>query len=389
VDRSDETAGSLLRRARRGAGISQAELAFKASVAQSVISAYEAGRRQPSLPTLARLIDAAGCDLVVDIQQQPPQLSRLSGPVGRLVRRKRRDLVAAAAAYDVTNLRVFGSVARGEDRPDSDVDLLVDLPAHLGLLGLGRVQADLEAILGAKVDLVPAGDLKPAVRARAESYAWLLWIPLPFYIYSVAYGSVPIFIPQLWPHAYYNARYGIELLPALALFAALSAEQLETWLKSRSATWARFATRLWQPAAMLLCVANCIAMMYFIPLVLKEGIVNASTRVSLESSIATSLEMMPQNVPVMMSLTNHVGAVQTAGRSLRSMVSENDDQDWQIALKDPALHAAYVIAIVGDPVAKAVAAHPEGLGEIEVVCTTGQPCAHVYQSLLWTPSSAK
>jgi uncharacterized protein len=168
VDRSDETAGSLLRQARHGAGISQAELAFRASVAQSVISAYEAGRRQPSLPTLARLIDAAGCDLVVDIQQQPPQLSRLSGPVGRQVRRKRRDLVAAAAAHEVTNLRVFGSVARGEDRPDSDVDLLVDLPPHLGLLGLGRVQAELEAILGAKIDLVPASDLKPAVRARAE-----------------------------------------------------------------------------------------------------------------------------------------------------------------------------------------------------------------------------
>jgi len=68
----------------------------------------------------------------------------------------------------VTNLRVFGSVARGEDRPDSDVDLLVDLPPDIGLLGLGRVQAELEAILGAKVDLVPASDLKSAVRARAE-----------------------------------------------------------------------------------------------------------------------------------------------------------------------------------------------------------------------------
>jgi predicted nucleotidyltransferase len=43
-----------------------------------------------------------------------------------------------------------------------------DLPPHIGLLGLGRVQADLEAILGAKVDLVPASDLKPAVRARTE-----------------------------------------------------------------------------------------------------------------------------------------------------------------------------------------------------------------------------
>jgi uncharacterized protein len=76
--------------------------------------------------------------------------------------------VAAAAAHDVSNLRVFGSVARGEDRPGSDVDLLVDLPPDMGLLGLGRVQAELEAILRTKVDLVPAGDLKPAVRARAE-----------------------------------------------------------------------------------------------------------------------------------------------------------------------------------------------------------------------------
>jgi predicted nucleotidyltransferase len=48
------------------------------------------------------------------------------------------------------------------------VDLLVDLPPDMGLLGLGRVQEELEAILGTKVDLVPASDLKPAVRARAE-----------------------------------------------------------------------------------------------------------------------------------------------------------------------------------------------------------------------------
>jgi transcriptional regulator with XRE-family HTH domain len=144
VDQFDETAGSLLRRARIGAGLSQAELAVRAGVAQSVISAYEAGRRQPALPTLARLVDATGYDLVVDVQWQPPQLSRLCGPVGLLVRHRRRELVAAAAAHDVRNLRVFGSVARGEDRADSDVDL----PAGMGLLGLGRVQAELEAILG-------------------------------------------------------------------------------------------------------------------------------------------------------------------------------------------------------------------------------------------------
>ena len=53
------------------------------------------------------------------------------------------------------------------DRPDSDVDLLVDSPPDIGLLGLGRVQAELEAILGTKVDLVP----KQAFGAVASFYA--------------------------------------------------------------------------------------------------------------------------------------------------------------------------------------------------------------------------
>ena len=60
------------------------------------------------------------------------------------------------------------SAAGGEDRPDSDVDPLADLPPGLSLFGLGKVEAELEAILGSRVDLIPAGDLKPGARARAE-----------------------------------------------------------------------------------------------------------------------------------------------------------------------------------------------------------------------------
>jgi predicted nucleotidyltransferase/DNA-binding XRE family transcriptional regulator len=168
MDQRTEIAGSLLRQARTGAGLSQAELAARAGVTQSVISAYESGHRQPALPTLADLIEAAGYELIIDIRRQPRRLSMLSGPVGQRVRRRRQDLIAAAAAHGVTNLRVFGSVARGTDQPDSDLDLLADLPPHMGLLGLGRVQAELEAIVGSQVDLVPAGDLKPDVRARAS-----------------------------------------------------------------------------------------------------------------------------------------------------------------------------------------------------------------------------
>ena len=78
-------------------------------------------------------------------------------------------MTTLSAEHGVTNLRVFGSVARGEDGPDSDVDLLADIPRGLGLLGLGRVRDDLEAILDARVDLVPAGDLKPGVAGRVAS----------------------------------------------------------------------------------------------------------------------------------------------------------------------------------------------------------------------------
>jgi len=98
MEQATDAAGALLRRARADAGLSQAELAARAGVTQSVISAYESGHRQPALPTLAALVEAAGCDLVVDVRRQPRRLGRLSGPVGRRVRRKRRDLVAAAAA---------------------------------------------------------------------------------------------------------------------------------------------------------------------------------------------------------------------------------------------------------------------------------------------------
>jgi uncharacterized protein len=161
-------AGAVLRDARRRAGLSQVELARRAGVTQSVISAYESGHRQPALPTLAVLVEAAGFDLEVNVRRQPAGVARLTGPVGRRVRQRRRELVAAAAAHDVANLRVFGSVARGQDGPDSDVDLLADFPPGMGLLGLGRLADELEAIVGAHVDLVPAGDLKPDVRQRAE-----------------------------------------------------------------------------------------------------------------------------------------------------------------------------------------------------------------------------
>jgi hypothetical protein len=65
---------------------------------------------------------------------------------------------------------------------------------------------------------------------------------------------------------------------------------------------------------------------------------------------------------------------------LKQTISETDYDSWKAALASPAKHAAYVIAIAGDPVSGAVAAHPEDLTELSVLCTTHQPCARIYRS---------
>jgi predicted nucleotidyltransferase len=92
----------------------------------------------------------------------------LSGPLGDRLRQRRQRVHRVAAAHGVRGVRVFGSVARGDERPDSDVDLLVDLPPGCGLFGLGRLRADLERALDARVDVVPVEGLKPEVRAAVE-----------------------------------------------------------------------------------------------------------------------------------------------------------------------------------------------------------------------------
>jgi predicted nucleotidyltransferase len=132
-------------------------------VSQSVVSAYESGSRQPSVPTLARLVAATGFEL--EMRARHPHLvpRTLSGPLGRRLREHGGEVKVVAARHGLSNVRVFGSVARGEDHEGSDVDLLVDVPAGMGLLGLARAQRDLEEVLRAPVDLVPAGDLKPLV----------------------------------------------------------------------------------------------------------------------------------------------------------------------------------------------------------------------------------
>jgi len=87
------------------------------------------------------------------------------------------EIVEICRRYDVKELAVFGSAARGEMRPDSDIDLLVDfLPeARVSLLRHAAAERELTALLGRKVDLVSKRALKDAVRDEVLPRARIIY----------------------------------------------------------------------------------------------------------------------------------------------------------------------------------------------------------------------
>jgi uncharacterized protein len=87
------------------------------------------------------------------------------------VRDRKSEILELAASHGARNVRLFGSVARGDSREDSDVDLLVDLDAGRSLFDLGGLLMDLSDLLGAEVDLIEAGCLHPYIRDRVLAEA--------------------------------------------------------------------------------------------------------------------------------------------------------------------------------------------------------------------------
>jgi len=204
---------------------------------------------------------------------------------------------------------------------------------------------------------------------------WLLamfWSPAFFYPLSMAYGSVPIFMPVWWPFSYYNTRYGIQLLP---LFAVALGFVLVNCLVMKSRTRAWLAGLL-----IVLPLAGYLYQWRETPVVLREARVNAETRVAFETQLALALEKLPQGTTLLIYTANHVGALQRAGIHLRRAITENNYMIWQGALQRPAQEADYVVAMEGDPVWLAAERDKALLEPVTRVAVKGQPAAVIYKS---------
>ena len=162
------TPDALIREARLAAGLSQVELARRAGTSQPAIARYEAGTSSPSIVTLDRVLRAAGRRLVLG-SEPGSSASDASQPRIRALQAQRRAIRALVRVHGGRNPRVFGSTARGEDRPDSDIDLVVDFEVDdRGILPLHDLRDALSELLGERVDVVASSFLKPEVAEGVE-----------------------------------------------------------------------------------------------------------------------------------------------------------------------------------------------------------------------------
>ena len=160
----------LIREARERAHLTQAGLAPRPGTSQPAISRYEAATASPSAKTLDRLLASMGARLELSITPAPHSLDVRTPRLRKI--RANRDLIHKAARHHATNLQVFGSVARGEDGPDSDIDFLVDLDVHThGLIPVLELNDELALLLGEKVDVAPRSALAPHVAKQALAEA--------------------------------------------------------------------------------------------------------------------------------------------------------------------------------------------------------------------------
>jgi len=218
----------------------------------------------------------------------------------------------------------------------------------------------------------------------APKFFWpllLLWIPLPFYALSVAYGGVPIFVPTWWPFSLYNVRYGLEVLPALSAMLGIL---IYAGMKSASGM-VRGASAL---IVTVTVVAGYGSVWQTGPICLREAMVNSKGRITLEKQLATWLEKLPADSTLLMYLGEHPGAVEQAGIPLKRVINEGNHRVWkqpsdpeglwERALAEPEKFADYVVAFEGDSVW--AARQGRELKELVEIKVTGQPRVILFRS---------
>jgi hypothetical protein len=208
----------------------------------------------------------------------------------------------------------------------------------------------------------------------------LLWVPLPFYAFSIAYGSVPLHVHTWWPFATFNQRYGLQLLPMFAVSTGVLTASVPLFGASARHVW-KLAL-----AILALMVVSYGSVWKAEPQCLREARRNWDIRHTLNSAVQRVVERLPRNARFLMDLGEHVGVMEQAGIPLRQVVNNENHRAWkrptdpeglwERALADPPRYVDFVIAFDGDPVD--LGANRTNLTVLAEIHATGQPHARIY-----------
>jgi len=188
----------------------------------------------------------------------------------------------------------------------------------------------------------------------------LLLVPLPFYLQSMAHAAVPIYVPTLFPHTYYNLRYGLEMLPAVAICASFVVP-------------ARLAPRLrlaWSVLLVAILVgqaaANLSGGVRELPVV-KESLLNSPCRSKAEQAVIRVLRAQYDGTLILMTVGKWPCVMPTLDIPFRKTLTESNRKTWLRLPHEVDPSVGWIIRGEGDSTDEVMRRYPDAFKDFELV----------------------
>jgi hypothetical protein len=195
---------------------------------------------------------------------------------------------------------------------------------------------------------------------RKGAAAFLFLVPLPFYFHALAYAGVPLYLPTLFPFTYYNLRYGVEMLPALALFPIfLLSPSVPRGLRYVLLTFF-LALFVWQACSLLSRGAEELV-------VVKEGILNTPCRSGRQQAIIRFFREHYDGGRVLLAAGEWPCVMPEVGIHYRSTISDANRKYWRKLRPDARKRVEWIIRGDGDTVDQLMRAYPQAFAQFQLL----------------------
>ncbi|HMD83497.1 MAG TPA: glycosyltransferase family 39 protein [Terriglobia bacterium] len=196
--------------------------------------------------------------------------------------------------------------------------------------------------------------------SRRGAVAVLLIVPLPFYIQAMAYAAVPLYVPTLFPNTYYNLRYGVEMIAAVALFPSFVFPPL-LGKRLRLALLIIFLALLGRQFAVLTAAGP-----RELPVV-KEGILNTPCRAQRQRAIIEFLRGRYDGGRILVAVGKWPCVMPEVGIYFRNTLTNQSRRFWAQMHTEPEKWVEWIIRGDGDAIDSLMRAYPQAFKDYEVV----------------------